>query len=472
MAPPEATKQPALILLVDDEPEIREVYAQLLTQNGYRTDSASNGEEAIQKLGLKPYDLVISDIKMPKVDGIQLLTWVKKNQPHVKAILSTGLNTLEMTKAALDVGCEAFLAKPVKSNELIATVKFALTDASDPGQNVENYGKVAVEDFVSGKNLPYSIFVQISSKRFVKIAHSGEDLDLDRIYNLKYKGVSYLWLEKEAFNQYQAMSQKLAAATSTKSQIPADKRAKMITSACELAAQKLKLNGFGMEAMISASSVVDSALTLATDSVAATALLEILYTRENNRFAHLSTTALLAALVTQVMGWTNRKNIYALTVGCFFHDIGLLGMPGGLEFLPLNSMSLTQRELYMSHPERGIKILETFKGFPSEAMTIVAQHHETGKEKGFPRKLAINEVFPMAKIARVLDEFAYKLLSTDPAKRIPGKKVLEDMVADTNNGNFDFTTLCALESLLITKGLNEAKRQFTISLTEKKTLKA
>ena len=458
------------ILVVDDEADITEVFESLLVSEGYTVERASSGEEAILKLGEKEFHLILADIRMPNMSGLELLAWTKKNQPKLRTILVTGLTNLEMTKAALDLGCEAFLAKPVDRSELLKTVQFALSEPENEIQREGNYGQVPIEDFISGKNLPYSIYVRLVTGRFVKIAHTGEDLDLGRIYNLKFKSVNELWLEKGDFLKYQAMSQRLAAGVATMTQVSADKKAKVIEHACQIAAQKLQMAGVEAGSLESASQLLNAALTLTLESPGSVAMLEVMNTRLNGRYAHASTTALLAILITQVMGWTNKKNIFSLALAGFFHDIGLMDAPEGLEDKPLADMSEEEKTIYLNHPARGVELLKDLPGLPSEVLTIVSQHHESGKESGgFPRNIQSSEVFPMARILRLLDEFSHRLLRSQPAGRAPALKTLQNLLADETLGSFDFTTTCAMEALLAKNEIQAAKKRFTIALTDKRT---
>jgi response regulator RpfG family c-di-GMP phosphodiesterase len=148
----------------------------------------------------------------------------------------------------------------------------------------------------------------------------------------------------------------------------------------------------------------------------------------------------------------------------------LLDMPAGIEDTPFEKLSEEHQQLYLSHPLRGVRLLEEVPEMPREVLTIIAQHHESGKEAGFPRNIPVSEVFPMARIVRLLDEFSQRLLNTDLSARKPTKRLLDDILVDPTLGTFDFTTTCAMQCLLETGQVASAIKRFAIAITEKRSV--
>ncbi len=116
----------AKILVVDDEPGMREMLAFELGQRGYEVASAANGEEAMARLRAERFQLVISDVKMPKMGGIQMLEALKKLDPGVEVIMSTGFGTIETAVGAMKKGAYDFIQKPFNLDEMAALVEKAL----------------------------------------------------------------------------------------------------------------------------------------------------------------------------------------------------------------------------------------------------------------------------------------------------------------------------------------------------------
>ena len=113
------------ILVVDDEENIRFAVSNILTTNGYRADTAANGEEAFLELKKQPYDFVICDIKMPRMDGRELLRALQHNRIDTTVIMMSAYGTIDSALESIKAGAYDYITKPFKPDELILTVKKA-----------------------------------------------------------------------------------------------------------------------------------------------------------------------------------------------------------------------------------------------------------------------------------------------------------------------------------------------------------
>lgn len=118
--------QKGRILIVDDEQGIRDLLINEFAKLGYEVFSSLNGEEAITKLQTEKVDIVISDMKMPKVDGLELLKFIKEKTPETEVIIITGYATVENALDAMRSGAYDFVQKPFNIDELTALVEKAL----------------------------------------------------------------------------------------------------------------------------------------------------------------------------------------------------------------------------------------------------------------------------------------------------------------------------------------------------------
>lgn len=113
----------AKILIVDDEKPIRDSLKMVLAEEGFTTDAAGDGEEALLKIQENSYDIVITDIKMPKLDGMQLLEAVSKISPETFFIIMTAYASVKTAIDALRHGAFDYLIKPVEFEDVIIRVK-------------------------------------------------------------------------------------------------------------------------------------------------------------------------------------------------------------------------------------------------------------------------------------------------------------------------------------------------------------
>ncbi len=110
------------ILIVDDELEYRDVIGMILEDHGYKTSTASSAEEAIRVLATKQFHIVLTDLKMGQLDGIDLLKHVKENHSEIEVILITGNGTIENAVDAMKIGAATYIVKTQRSEQLILEI--------------------------------------------------------------------------------------------------------------------------------------------------------------------------------------------------------------------------------------------------------------------------------------------------------------------------------------------------------------
>jgi response regulator RpfG family c-di-GMP phosphodiesterase len=115
-----------MILVVDDEQIIREILADFLTMEGFNVRTAKDGEAALVELSRTRFDLVLSDLKMPNMGGIELLEAISQHTPHVVTIIMTGFGTVETAIDAMKRGAYDYIMKPFKMEEVVHTVRRGL----------------------------------------------------------------------------------------------------------------------------------------------------------------------------------------------------------------------------------------------------------------------------------------------------------------------------------------------------------
>ena len=132
------TENKIRILIVEDDENIRETMKNILQQQGYETDAAETGLEAEQKAKASVYNLALLDIKLPDMEGTQLLAKLHENTPKMVKIMVTGYPSLENAMEALNQGADAYVTKPVKPAKLLALIKEKLEKQRQAEKMTEN----------------------------------------------------------------------------------------------------------------------------------------------------------------------------------------------------------------------------------------------------------------------------------------------------------------------------------------------
>jgi len=118
------------ILIIDDEKAIRKTLSEILSYEGYKIDEAGDGEEGFRKFREKEYDVILCDIKMPKMDGIEFLEKAKELNPDLPIIMISGHGTIETAVEAVKKGAYDYISKPPDLNRLLITIRNAMDKTS------------------------------------------------------------------------------------------------------------------------------------------------------------------------------------------------------------------------------------------------------------------------------------------------------------------------------------------------------
>ncbi len=158
------------VLVIDDEAIIREGIRQALTQNGYQVEVAANGRIGLEKLQKNTFSVVISDLKMPILNGIEVLKTIQVLQPDVPVIIITGFATIDSAVDAMKNGAFEYLTKPFLPDSIVGKVESAIRqhiqDLGDPGDDPDNAVIEGIPDFFVGRSAP----MQKVFRRITKVA--------------------------------------------------------------------------------------------------------------------------------------------------------------------------------------------------------------------------------------------------------------------------------------------------------------
>jgi DNA-binding response OmpR family regulator len=116
------------LLLVDDEDTIRTLVKHELQAHGYDVDEAENGPTALEKLSASPFDLVVLDIRMPDMDGLEVLRNIRENNLVPKVVMLTGVDELKIARDSLQFGANDFMTKPFEFKHLLTCINRVLSE--------------------------------------------------------------------------------------------------------------------------------------------------------------------------------------------------------------------------------------------------------------------------------------------------------------------------------------------------------
>lgn len=162
------------ILIVDDEETVCQSVKKILTKKGYHVDKALSADEAVNKINQQKFDLVITDLMMPKTSGIDLIKIIKENYPELKVIMITGYASIESAVKATKLGVSGYIPKPFTPEELLKATIETLAKEKMIVQK-QNQDESNIQDENIDVDLPFNEreLTEATSKEFVEaLTHS------------------------------------------------------------------------------------------------------------------------------------------------------------------------------------------------------------------------------------------------------------------------------------------------------------
>ena len=136
--------EPAKILVIDDDEIVRNSFSTTLRNAGYGVETAENGAQAIAKSESRFYNLALIDIRLPDMEGTELLKKLKETTPKMVKIIVTGYPNLQNAVEAVNKGADGYIIKPAEMGDLLRTIREHLTKQ----QNAEHFTEEKIKEFV------------------------------------------------------------------------------------------------------------------------------------------------------------------------------------------------------------------------------------------------------------------------------------------------------------------------------------
>ena len=462
------SSESARVLVVDDEQVIREILSEFLTMEGYVVRSVEDGERALNELNLRPYDMVISDLKMPKLSGLQLLERITEANINVLTVIMTGFGTVETAIEAMKKGAYDYILKPFKVEEVIHVVQRGLERQRLQAENIRLNETLSLyrvsEAIATSLDLEEVLDVILRAvldeveadvatlhlqdpnsgvyKERVKLLNENAtgvrlsalpDLDVDGIVSLFEEGVPILahGVKANRFFANNGGGKRLASYTA----VPLKIATRIIGMLNVFSFTRGKKFEEGHRKMLSilasrAATAIDNARLYDDLVIKNTELTRANFSLEENfrqtiaGFAqaleesdmytrgHSEQVAQYAELIGHGMG-LNANEIQRIVQAGIMHDIGKIGIRYDMLNKP-GKLTPEEVEMFREHPEKGRRILAQIPCM-RDLIDGCWCHHEWYDGGGYPRGLSGNSIPQLGRIMAIAD--AYDAMTSDRAYR-------------------------------------------------------
>ena len=429
------------LLVVDDERSIREVLVDFLTMEGYRVSAVSNGEDACEFLAKEKVDAVLLDMKMPGMDGLELLDRIGRITPDAVSIMMTGFGTVETAIDAMKRGAFDYILKPFKVQDIIRIVERGLAKRALESENIQLKQAVKLyhisEDISSSRSVEniYDILIDTAREEvrpdavglWIR-AHDSDELHCER-----------RWMRSDLESEHEEIIASLdvaalEAAMANESQhifhgddarIFHGGSERLFSLLCVPLRIKDEVLGYfigyafssngrfqeGKRKMLSiligrASAAIENARLYhdleTTFKQTIQAFANLLEDKDPYTRGHSDRVSRYARMIAEGMGLP-KDEVELIADSALMHDIGKLG----IRYEDLNKaepLTESEYEMFKSHTTRGKWMLQPIK-FLHPLIPGVYTHHERWDGKGYPRGLAGEDIPLHGRILAVADTY-------------------------------------------------------------------
>lgn len=197
---------PGHILIIDDDSSVRQTLTRVLERAGFQVSSAGDGEEALERISSEMFHLIYLDIRMPGMDGLDVLKEIRKMNPEISVILLTAHASLNSALEAIRLGAKDYLIKPIDPEVFVAQTRIILEEKLKEIRKLEIREQIAelrkelraLEESQYTKNKPISTDLPLDADRFIKKGKFVIDLQAmratfgDQVINMPPTGFAYL----------------------------------------------------------------------------------------------------------------------------------------------------------------------------------------------------------------------------------------------------------------------------------------
>lgn len=415
----------AKILVVEDDDFFRDAISDYLTSKKHEVTKAPNGKVAREVMSVQPFDVVITDIQMPGLTGIELLEWSKVHKP-TPFVMMTGFSMLLETQSAYEMGAKEFLNKPFKNIELVSALDriLGVQKIFDVVPKQNEYCKVSIEEFVARPRTDFDIFIRLSESKYIKLANQGEEISKERVAHFKEKGVKFLYILKEDFSKLVKFNLKISEIIKNRDDISSEKKLNFLKYTGEVILEKAFVKGVDKESFSDAQNYLNMTVEVISDSDEYFDLLGMLNSHSDFIYAHSIGVAMFSIMIARKMGFASSSTFTKLSMAGMFHDIGKKEIDKDILEKPRHLLTINERKIIESHVNRGKEILLGIRSVPEDIIQMVSEHHEDISGQGYPANKTKNDFHPLSPILQCANLFAEQALTSANHKGLSGPEAV------------------------------------------------
>lgn len=444
------------ILLVDpDETWLSEAKNYLKSQL-YEAVAVHNGKDAQLHMYNDKFFAVFLNYDVQNHSGPQVLKFIRTNYPNQRVILvlndKTRHESGEVTEENLQkLGAHELLIRPFEMNQLKEVLeghqslgdlmsnlpkKEGVSEETEVQMTDDNFTSIKIDEFYSANSVLFDIYIKLNANKYLKILHAGDTFSKERIDKYKNeKKVEHLYFHNSDRRKFIQYNNFLAKKLVENSNVPAQSKVGMLKNVSEKYLEEAFTVGLKPQVLDQGKEVCENVFQLVENSKDLHKLLKSFNDFDPSAYSHAFLVTLYTTAIIKQFEWQSKATIESAAMACMFHDIGKILLPKEIAMKPRSELTAEEFEIYKTHPELGVKVVETNRLINNSVKQIILQHHEAFDGSGFPYGKKGSKILTLANIIGLVDDFVHimveqKIQPTDALKKI---LVNKQMVARYNS---------------------------------------
>jgi PAS domain S-box-containing protein len=440
------------ILIVDDEARMRTSLTRLLRAAGYAPDQAGNGREACSLIADKHYDLLLLDLMMPDMGGLEVMEYVQAQSPTTLVIILTGFASADSAVDCLKKGAYDYLKKPYEVEELTRRVEHALNQKR---LQIEEEELHLQRDYFQQlfENSPDAIVLLDKDDHILQVNRSFEKLFQYSIDEIRLRSLNEVIVPEDMLEEADQLSRKAQSMGSVQKETQRKRKDGNLVDVSILGYpiqhKEQQIGVYGIYSDITqrkrSEEQLQTTLVKLRKAMGATisAMASTVEVRDPYTAGHQQRVSNLARAIAQTIG-LGAEEVDGIRMAGAIHDLGKITVPAEILSKP-GRITEIEFSLIKTHPLIAFDILKEID-FPWPVAEIVYQHHERLDGSGYPQGLSGDQIRLEAQILSVAD-VVEAIASHRPYRPALGMDKALDWIADKRGIFYDARVVDACQKL-------------------------
>jgi response regulator RpfG family c-di-GMP phosphodiesterase len=432
------------ILLVDPDETWLSQAKKFLVEQMYEVGTVINGRDAQLALYNDKYFAVILNYSIQNHSAMQVLKFIKTNYTNQRVIIVVNDEKIAKEEDVTEermikMGAAGTIVRPfdmpalkelLEGHQSLSDImtsipkKEGASEETEVSMTDDKFTSIKIDEFYSSQAVLFDIYIKLGANKYLKILHTGDSFTKDRIDKYKNeKKVEHLYFHNSDRRKFIQYNNFLAKKLMENKNVPAYNKVNLLKNVTEKFIEETFTVGIKPQVIDQGKEVCETVFQLIEGQSDLYQVLKSYQNFDPTAYSHAFLVTLYSTAIIKQFEWQSKATIETTAMACMFHDIGKTMLPK--DFLNVRPQDMTpeQFELYKTHPELGLKIVEGNRLINNSIKQIILQHHEAFDGSGFPYQKKGNKILTLANIVCLADDFVhimmdFKLQPTDALRKI------------------------------------------------------